>query len=106
MTFQAHLKSNLFLVFLNDGYRQPETNNNEIDGRARCGEGHNPPSLTTALISDPGATCTGNPPGFSRGSHDVICQDIEILRVFTFGLAGSAFVIDEGAYILGRQRSL
>src|SRR5215470_12498922 len=97
MAFQAHLKSNFFLVFVNYGYRQPETNNNEVDGRTRSGERRNPPSLTTALISDPGRASTGNPPGFSHGSHDVICQRIEILRVFAFGLAGSAFVIDEGA---------
>src|SRR5262245_65107485 len=106
MTFQAHLKSNFLLVLVNDGYRQPKTNNNEIDRRARCGERRNPPSLTTALISDPGAASTRNPPGFSHGSHDVICQDIEILRVFAFGLAGSSFIIDEGAKILGRQESL
>src|SRR5262249_25139013 len=64
MAFQAHLESNFFLVFVDDGYRQPEANNNEIDGRARCGERRNPPSLTTALISDPGTACTGNPPWF------------------------------------------
>ena len=38
MTFEAHLKRDLLLVFVNDGDSQPETDNNEIDGRSCCGE--------------------------------------------------------------------
>jgi hypothetical protein len=58
--------------------------------------------LTTALISNPGAARASNSPGFSHGSDRVICKRIEILRVFSFRIAGSTFVIDEGTNILGR----
>src|SRR5262249_35407346 len=36
MSFEAHLKGNLLLVFVNDGDCQTETDDNEIDGRAGC----------------------------------------------------------------------
>jgi hypothetical protein len=101
MSFEAHLKRNLLLVFVNDGDGQPETDNNEIDGRACCGERRDPAALTTALISDPGAACASNSLRFPHSRDGVICQRIEILRVFAVRSAGSAFVVNEGANILG-----
>src|SRR5262249_60687262 len=56
MSFEAHLKGNLLLVFVNDGDGQTEADDNEIDGRAACGEWRDPSALATALISDPSAT--------------------------------------------------
>src|SRR4029453_12266920 len=77
MTFEAHLKRNLFLVFVNDGDGQSKTDNNKIDRCAGCGERRDPASLTTALISNPGAARASYSPGFSHGSHGVICERIE-----------------------------
>src|SRR5882724_5590857 len=106
VTFEAHLKRDLLLVFINDRNGQSETDNNEIDGRARCGERRNPAALATALISNPGAAPASNSLRFSHGSHGVICERIEILRVFAARSAGSAFVVDERANIFGRQQTL
>jgi hypothetical protein len=83
MTFEAHLKRNLLLVFVNDGDGQPKTDNNKVDRRACCGEWRDPASLTTALVSNPGAAGASNPPRFSHGGHGIICERIEILRVST-----------------------
>src|SRR4029453_1218934 len=102
MTFQAHLKRDLLLVFVNDGDSQPETDNNEIDRRGCCGEGCGPATLTAALITDPGTACSSNLPGFAHGGHRVICECIEILSIFAFRAAGPAFVINEHANILRR----
>jgi len=49
MTFEAHLKRHLFLVFVNNGNGQAETDDNEIDGRACCGDRRDPAALATAL---------------------------------------------------------
>src|SRR4029453_7971327 len=105
MTFQAHLKRDLLLVFVNDGDSQPENDNNEIDRRACCGERCDPATLTAALITDPGTACSSNLPGFAQGGHGVICECIEILRIFAVRSAGSAFVINEHANILGRKKA-
>src|SRR6266487_2845944 len=102
MTFEAHLQRSPLPVFINDRNSQSETNNNEIDGHACGGKRCDPSSLTTALISDPGGARASNSLRFPHGSHDVICECIEILRVFAFRAAGPAFVINEGANILGR----
>jgi hypothetical protein len=101
MAFEAHLKRNLLLVFINDGDGQTEAYDNEIDRRARCGERRDPTPLTTTLISDRGTARAGNALRFSHGSDGVICERLKILRVFAFRAAGPAFVIDEGADILG-----
>src|SRR5213080_3001012 len=97
MTFELHFKRNLLLVFVNDGDGQSETNNNKIDRRACCGKRRDPAALTAALISNPRAALASNSLRFSRGSDGIICESIEILRVFTFRGAGSAFVINEDA---------
>src|SRR5262245_13439345 len=102
MTFETHLERNLLLIFVNDGDGQPEADNNEIDRRARCGERHNPPALTTALVSDPGTAPASNSPRFPHSGNGVICERIEILRVFAFRATGSPFVINVGTNILGR----
>src|SRR5436305_7365002 len=60
MTFEAHLKGNLLLVFVNDRNSQSKTDNNKIDVRVRCGERRDPAALTTTLISDPGTTGASN----------------------------------------------
>src|SRR5262245_46338221 len=106
MTFEAHLERNLLLVFVDDRDSQSEADNNEVDTRARCGEWRDPASLTTTLISDPGAASASNSLRFPHSRRGVICECIEILRVFACRLAGSAFVIHEGANILGRYQSL
>src|SRR5205814_8720704 len=102
MAFEAHLQRDLLLIFINDGDGQSETDNNEIDRRTRRGERRNPAALATALISNPGAARASNSLRFSHGSHGVICECIEILRVFAVRSAGSAFVVDERANIFGR----
>ena len=102
MTFEAHLKRDLLLVFVDNGHGQPETDNNEIDGRSYCGERCDPAALTAALISNPGAARTSNSPGVPHGSDGVIREHIEILRIFAFHAAGPAFVINEDANILSR----
>src|SRR5215831_12972107 len=102
MSFEAHLERNLLLVFVNDGDRQTEANNNEIDRRTGCGEWRDPSALATALISDPGAACARDSLRFSHGSDGIICECIEILRVFACRPARSALVIDECANILSR----
>src|SRR5437773_7805728 len=102
MAFEPHFKRNLLLVFVNDGHGEAETDNNEIYGRACCGKRRDPPALTTALISDPGAPPTGNSLRFPHGSDSVIREHLEILRICPLRAAGSAFVIDESANILGR----
>src|SRR5437868_15233010 len=106
MTFELHFKRNLLLVFVNDGDGQSETNNNKIDRRACCGKRRDPAALATALISDPSAPCARNSFRFSHGRDGIICESIEILRVFTFRGAGSAFVINEGVNIFLRLESL
>src|SRR6266545_3823827 len=102
MTFEAHLKRHLLLVFVNHRNGQPETDDNEIDGRACCGERRDPTALTTPLISNPGAARASDSPGFPHGSDGVIRERIEILRIFAVRSAGPPFVIDESADILGR----
>ena len=102
MTFEAHLKRHLLLVFVNNGNGQPEADDNEIDGRACCGHGRDPAALTTSLISNPGTARASDSLRFSHGSDGVIRQRIEILRVFACRPPGSAFVVDECANILGR----
>src|SRR4030095_10737670 len=82
MTFKAHLKSNLLLVFVNGRDGKPEADDNEIDGGACCGERHDPAALTSALISNPRAARACNSLRLSHGSHGVVCEGIEILRVF------------------------
>ena len=77
MTFEAHLKRHLLLVFVNDGDGQPETDNNEIDGRACCGERRDPAALTAALISNPGTARASDSLCFSHGSDGVIRERIE-----------------------------
>src|ERR1700756_1363015 len=106
MTFQAHFKRNLLLVFVNDGDGQSETNNNEIDRRACCRKRRDPAALATALISDPGAPCGRNSLRFSHGSDGVVCEFFEILRVIAGRAAGPTFIINEGTNILGREESL
>src|SRR4029453_11872310 len=106
MTFEAHLKRDLLLVFVNDGDSQPETDNNEIDRRARCGEWCDPAALTAALISDPGRVRASDPSGFSHFTHGIIYKYIKILLGRAFRAAGPALIIDEGTNILGRQQSL
>src|SRR5581483_3572572 len=101
MTFEPHLERNFLLILVNHRHRQSETHNREIDGRARRSERNDPSALTTALISNPGTALTGNSLRFAHGSHSVVCERIEILRVFAFGAAGSSFVINEGANIFG-----
>ena len=102
MTFKAHLKRNLLLVFVNDGNGQSEADNNEIDGRVCCRERRDPAALAATLISDPGAARASNSIRFPHGSDGVMCERIEILRIFAFLAAGSPFVINEGANILRR----
>src|SRR6266487_619935 len=102
MTFEAHLKRNLLLVFVNDGNGQSEADDNEIDGCARCGKRRDPAALTTALISNPDAARASDSPGFPHGSNGVIRERIEILRIFAVRSAGPAFVINESANVLGR----
>src|SRR5438552_7067576 len=102
MAFEPHFKRNLLLVFVNDGHGEAETDNHEIYGRACCGKRRDPPALTTALISDPGAPPTGDSLRFPHRSDGVIRERLEILRIGALRAAGSAFVIDESANILGR----
>src|SRR5436190_5602796 len=102
MTFEAHLKRNLLLIFVNDRNGQPEADDNEIDGRVCCGERRDPAALTTTLISDPGTAGASNSLGFPHGSDGVIRERIEILRIFAVRSAGSAFVINECANVRGR----
>src|SRR5580700_2586906 len=106
MTFEAHFKCNLLLVFVNDGHGQSETNNNKIDGRACCSKWRDPAALAAALISDPGAPCARNSLRFSHGSDGVVCECIEILRVLACGGPGAALIINEDTNILGREESL
>src|SRR5207302_6911361 len=106
MTFEAHLKRNLLLVFVNDGDGQSETNNNKIDRRACCGKRRDPAALATALISDPGAPCARNSLRFSHRSDGVVCECFEILCVLAHRAAGPTFIINEGTNILGREESL
>src|SRR5580700_7888554 len=101
MTFEAHFKRNLLLVFVNDGDGQSEADNNEIDRCVCCGEGRDPAALTPTLISDSGTAGASNLLRFPHGSDGVIRERIEILRIFALRSAGSAFVINEGANILG-----
>src|SRR5437773_12541622 len=102
MAFEPHFKRNLLLVFVNDGHGEAETNNNEIYGPACCGKRRDPPALTTALISDPGAPPTRNSLRFPHRSDGVIRERLEILRIFSLRAAGSAVVMYERANILGR----
>src|SRR6266480_1084561 len=102
MAFEPHLKRNLLLVFVNDGDCQPKADNNEIYGSAGCGKWRDPSALATALISDPGAAPARDSLRFSHGSDGVIRKRLEILRICALRAAGSAFVIDESANILGR----
>src|ERR1044072_4497217 len=106
MTFEAHLKRHLLLVFVNHRNGQSETDDNEIDGRARCGDGRDPAALTTSLISNPRPAGASDSLCFSHGSDGIIRERIEILRVFACRSTGSPFVVDECANIFGGQQSL
>src|SRR5262249_370118 len=97
MTFKAHLECNLLLVFVNDGDRQSEADDNEIDRGACRRERRDPATLTATLISDPATARAGNSLCLPHSGHGIICERIEILRVTAFRAAGSPFVIDEGA---------
>src|SRR5438552_18981769 len=100
MAFEPHFKRNLLLVFVNDGHGEAETDNNEIYGRACCGKRRDPPALTTALISDPGAPPTGNSLRFPHRSDGVISERHVILRICALRASGYAFVIDDRTYVL------
>src|ERR1700736_6182531 len=106
MTFEAHFKCNLLLVFVNDGNGQSEANNNKIHGRACCRKRRDPSALATALISDPGAPRARNSLRFSHGRDSVVCECVEILGVLAFRAPGAALIINEGAHILGGEESL